>query len=263
MRNNGFKINEKKTVLIVFRSTHSKQKIKENHYILINGVKIYPKDKLSYLGIVIQENMLWKEHISSLVTNIRSLMPAMYRIRTLLPVKIRKLVFHSMITSRVYYCIEAWGAVKKTNLHVLQRTVNKVIRIMLKEKKDVSAEILYNALNWNNVLAIYVTKMIHLGWGVLTGRKLLDIELELQNEASIESINLRSRTLNLLKEHYAANRYGEATCEARISKIWNFLERNAIANDIFRGFMKLNTFPKGKLKKTLLEVQFGKLTELL
>ena len=63
-RCNKLSINESKTELVIFRSSHVK--IPTNFFIKINNSKIFPCKYVKYVGVLIDEHLGWDEHIETL-----------------------------------------------------------------------------------------------------------------------------------------------------------------------------------------------------
>lgn len=103
---------------------------------------------MSYRGITLQ----WKEQIESVRKRITSMMPLLYRIKNSLTETMKKVIYNTLIESKLLYGIEIWGKAKSTEMEKIQKTQNKVIRLLYrnennKEKKTKTIRIEKGILN--------------------------------------------------------------------------------------------------------------------
>ena len=71
----------------------------------INNSQICQKDKVKYLGVVIDENLKWKPHIHELITGLSKSVGMLYHLKKYLSINNLKLVYHSLVKSRLQYGI--------------------------------------------------------------------------------------------------------------------------------------------------------------
>lgn len=84
---------------------------------------------IRYLGIIIDENLSFKPHISLLTSRVRKLIYIFKNLRQVAEPHILKRVYFSLCQSLLRYCISSWGGAPKTillPLEIAQRAVLKV-----------------------------------------------------------------------------------------------------------------------------------------
>ena len=104
-----------------------------------------------FLGVLIDENLSWKNHVDMIKKKMRAALGAVMRIRVYLSSKAMLCLYHSLLLSHVCYCITNWCFGNETRIHQLQRICNKFIRLVFGLKKRDSVK---NVLKQNGLLTI-------------------------------------------------------------------------------------------------------------
>jgi hypothetical protein len=106
---------------------HSRDKLIK---IKINGVEIQrcgyglQEESVKLLGVKIDENLDWKEHIREVCKKVSKGNYLLWRHRKKLTLATKKLIYESFVRSHVLYCLSVWGKAKNTNL----KPLNQVLR---------------------------------------------------------------------------------------------------------------------------------------
>ena len=106
MKCNKLKLNLEKTKYTVFSYPNKKVEVPE---ITINNVKIDYVKEYSFLGVIIDNNLSWKQQINKVANKISKISGIVYRLKNILSVNIKKLIFNTLILSQVIYAFLAWG----------------------------------------------------------------------------------------------------------------------------------------------------------
>src|SRR5437870_13784623 len=72
-----------------------------------------------YLGVLIDDGLLWTEHINLLINKISSVIGIIYRNSKLLPTHCKKSIYFLLVHSHLTYCVEVYGNTAKKNLNPL------------------------------------------------------------------------------------------------------------------------------------------------
>lgn len=72
-------------------------------------VKIGGCESVKYLGVIIDKELNWKNHINSLKSKLNSLLRLFYFMRDLCPIDVLRTVYFSLVHSRIEYGIVCWG----------------------------------------------------------------------------------------------------------------------------------------------------------
>ena len=127
------------------------------------------KSYIKYLGVIIDDSMSWKHHITYICSCISRNTEIMSKLRPYLSVKQLKQVYYNIIYPYISYAIMARGSTYKSNLEKVQVKQNHIIRMIffatLYGKETASATPLLNLLDIlsvHNVYCLHVLKFTHL-----------------------------------------------------------------------------------------------------
>jgi len=106
---NKLSLNVDKTKYMLFHNTQKKMSLYEHLKLQFNGVTIERTPHFNFLGIVINENLNWTDHITHLSSKINPVVGLLRRLKYQLPTKILKMIYNSLILSRLHYGNILWG----------------------------------------------------------------------------------------------------------------------------------------------------------
>ena len=92
---------------------------------LINQVMITKS-----FGVMIDNNLQWKEHINCVNMNILKCIAIMHNLRDIFTVNTMKLIYNSLIFPYIDYCLEAWGRTYPSNVNPVYVMQKKAMRII-------------------------------------------------------------------------------------------------------------------------------------
>lgn len=141
---NKLTLNTDKTFYIAFSMTDVNRPA--FNCITINGSDLCIKETntIKYLGITIDKNLKWTNHIQNLTNKIRSLLYKFYIIRRILPKKLLIQIYKSLIESILRYGILVWGGLYDNALRPLKIVQNFILRIIFYKDKLYSSDLLYS-----------------------------------------------------------------------------------------------------------------------
>ena len=93
----------------------------------IRKYTIHEVDQFKYLGVILDNKFSWNHHINYLVTKLSQVAGILYKVRCLLPLKSRILIYNSLAGSYLNYGILAWGSATQTSLHKIKTLQNRII----------------------------------------------------------------------------------------------------------------------------------------
>ena len=124
---NGLVLNIKKTNYMLF----STSKIAETFVPTISKKPIERKHASRFLGVLIDENLTWKEHISAIKMKMSRYIGVLYSLKQSLPVTARLNLYHSFIQSHLNYCSLVWGFGCKSTIEPLFAAQKKGMRSIM------------------------------------------------------------------------------------------------------------------------------------
>lgn len=157
---NKLKINPAKTTFVRFKPYHCGNDEKMEIY--IEGIPVAESDMVKYLGIVLNHNMLWDEHIESLKSKISSAIGVLYKFRNKFNISTKLLIYQSLVHSHLTYLPSVYGCRLSSSLRSLQSAQNKALKLVFNLPLRHSTFDLYNnyAKNILPVIGLYKQKVL-------------------------------------------------------------------------------------------------------
>jgi hypothetical protein len=134
-----FKLNKlslnikKKKNYIIFRNKNKKI-TNQNLSLKIDDTVIEQVHNTKFLGVIINQNLTWHDHINTVCTKVSKSIGILLRIRNSVPSNILITLYHTLILPYFNYCNIVWGSQNATALDKLFRKQKKAIRIVTKAK---------------------------------------------------------------------------------------------------------------------------------
>ena len=237
---NKLSINMAKTNFMIIKSARKKD-MPVNIQIRKNDGTIHSLDRqdhIKYLGIIIDDSISWKYHISYICSKISRNIGIISQLRHYLSVKQVRQIYFNLIYPFISYAILAWGSTYNSHLQKVQIKQNHVATLIFfatTHGKDVkSAHSLLNLLDIltvHNVYCLHALKFTHLWHKGFLPNIFCDI---FQYASSIHSYNTRYATQqNLYKPRIRTNT-GKQMISFVAIDLWkkipqHFKDLNAIA----------------------------------
>ena len=140
---NKLSLNVKKTHYMVI----TKKRLPKNNIVIkINDHVIIEVHKTKLLGVIIDNTINWKDHVSYIAGKVSRGFGMMIKAKQYLQKEALLTLYYSFIYPYFTYCNHIWGATYVSNLSKLIRLQNAVIRIICNVKKLGSVTLLYREL---------------------------------------------------------------------------------------------------------------------
>lgn len=144
LRNNILTLNKDKTKYIAFSLRNDLQltQLMSTYTIIAHScskqtstcsscTNIQITDSIKYLGIIIDKNLRFHEHINTLSCRLRKLIYIFKTLRKVADVKLMKSVYLALAQSLITYCITSWGGAAKHTILELERTQRAILKVSL------------------------------------------------------------------------------------------------------------------------------------
>lgn len=125
-------------------------------------IRIEQVKSIKYLGVTIDENCCWKEHVSKLKTYLNSALRQFYFLRQLCPVFVLRTIYFSIIHSKLQYGISCWGGAYFTTIKPLLVSQKKVIKVMTGAKIRDPSFPLFRCLNILPLRYIFIYRVLRI-----------------------------------------------------------------------------------------------------
>ena len=104
------------------------------------------------LGMTLDENLTWKNHVDAISKKITSGIGALKRVRGLIDEETARKVYQGFIEPYFSYCAPVWDGLGKTLSDKLQKLQNRAARrVITRSSYDISSELLLEQLKWNKL----------------------------------------------------------------------------------------------------------------
>ena len=241
LNSNKMSLNVDKTHFMVF---HPKgKKIPDNMNIEILGSKISEVKYTKFLGVIIDSNLTWKNHIQYISSKISKNVGIIKKARTILAKETLLTLYYSFIYPYLNYCVHIWGSSNDTVLRKLLLLQKKVVRIICGVNRLSHSEPLFKSLS-----VLTIPKLFKYNIGLLMYKyhhgllpQILDI---FERNQDVHHYN--TRQANLLHVPIFKTELGKRSYHYQAVKIWNEIYSTFSVN------VKIGTFKK-KLKYFLLQ----------
>ena len=103
------------------------------------------------LGVIVDQNLSWEDHIEHITKKVVSGLGAIKRIKPFVPENTLLYIYNALIRSHFDYCCEVWGCVGKVLKDKLQVLQNRAARLILGTDNRTSSHLVRGLLNWDNL----------------------------------------------------------------------------------------------------------------
>ena len=124
---NKLPINAAKTKLILFKSLNKK---KQELHLSISNQSISQVRNTTFLGVVIDEYLTWKDHINTITKKIMQSTGIIAKLHHYTNLYTLKLIYYALVYPYLIYGNLLWGNTYKKRIQKLVNIQNKIVRLM-------------------------------------------------------------------------------------------------------------------------------------
>ena len=237
-------VNFCKTSYMIFMPTkHAEEYLLNNNpSVFINNIKINRVKCCRYLGLLIDENLNWNDHIKCLITKVTQLTGIMYKFRDLLSLAHKKNLYYSLIYSSIAYGLELYGQTCDIYLKPLNVALNRALRVILHVPLDTPLRALYLNFNTLPVSLLHhfvVCKLVH---RCIYMKNVIPVAIQniFNSNVNVHHYATRASSGSLLYR-YANDGYNNSYSHYACT-IWNHLPDNIRNTASLTSFSKLIKF---------------------
>lgn len=117
-------------------------------------------DSLKYLGVIIDKNLKWLEHIEYVNKKIRKLTFKFYHLRNIMPQYIMKTLYHTLAESVLRYGIVIWGCAYQSHLKMIKNSQKYLLKVILHKNKQYSSKLLFEEYDVFDLNLLYVKSVL-------------------------------------------------------------------------------------------------------
>lgn len=228
--NNCLTLNASKSQFVIFHRKQRKIPVL-NVPVVIDNVTIRRVAYTKFLGVQLDENMSWSEHVHYIERKLSKYVPIIYRVRHCLNRQALRSIYNSLIYPNILYCICAWGSCTAVALNPLKRLQRKLIRVICWQPFHADVGPLYRGLNLLSVLGVYYYMC-----GIFVFKSLDRTEWFSRQEVTYAT---RASELNLLSVPFVRTVHSSRSIRIRGAHVWNNIPES-IKNSVSYNSFKIN-----------------------
>ena len=130
---NKISLNAKKTELVIFK--HQRKKLDSLIKIKLSSKRLYPSESIKYLGIKLDKNLNWKQHIHGVAIKLNRANALLYTIRNFVNRHILRTIYFAIFDAHLNYANLMWAQ----NIYAVSRIVilqEKALKTMNFHSRD-------------------------------------------------------------------------------------------------------------------------------
>ena len=124
---NKLSLNINKTCFMHFRNSQSHTAHRLN--VFIDNVPIIEKKATKFLGVILDSNLTWNEHLKKINTSVSKAIGILWKLKPILTKKTLMILYNSFVLPHLNYCNIVWGNCCKFKINSLFLLQKKAIRI--------------------------------------------------------------------------------------------------------------------------------------
>ena len=142
---NKMTLNTEKSTFTIFKSSRKNiPDLPDKIEFLDHEIKRTPNIK--FLGITLDENLSWNDHIDDVCNKLKSFFHIFYNIRDYLSKKEIQSIYYALVYSRIKYGINVYGQVGPTKIEKIQILQNKLLKVLSEKNYRYPTEKLHKEL---------------------------------------------------------------------------------------------------------------------
>ena len=139
---NKLLINLSKTNTMLFTNKRGNPKL----HIFVEDILLEEKQSVTFLGVIIDNKLLWKDHIKLVCSKISKSIGILCYLRHVYPLHILRMLYMSLFFSYLNYCNLVWGSACDSHLKPLLTLQKKAVRIITKSAYDERSAPIFKSL---------------------------------------------------------------------------------------------------------------------
>ena len=165
LNNNKLTLNVNKTHFVDF--SKKRDFPSANKILKIDSKSLTEQNHTKYLGLILQQDLKWDMHIDYIIKKLNSKIPLYYQLRTILPYNKRIIVFNALSLSNILYGIELYAKRNNYKIQCLQKTQNRLLKILFNKRIRTGTNNLHKSLNILKVIDLAKLRSLLIGHKVI------------------------------------------------------------------------------------------------
>lgn len=191
---NKLKLNVNKTKCMVIGSkTNCDNFLNSNLKVVIDGKNIEHVNEMKYLGVIIDAQLTFKNHVNNTIKKIAKKVGFFSRISPNLSEWCKKIVYNTIILPHFQYCSSLLLSCTDGDIQKLQVQQNKCMRVILRCSRYTPIKTMLQKLQWMDVKTLIKRSNIILIFKVYNDYLGSYLKVHLNQRSTIHSLNTRHK----------------------------------------------------------------------
>ena len=226
-KSNMLSLNVSKTNYTLFHSKHKKSKIPDTlPDLFMDNIKIERKTVTKFLGVLVDENLSWENHIKLINTKISKIIGILYKSRNILHKNLLKQLYFSFIHCYLNYANIVWASTFKSKLTSIFRTQKHAIRVIYFKDKFAHTKPLFDDIKVMNIYEINIFQTL----SFMFKCKNKEVPAIFERIYNIKTNSYNIRSFGKLVEPFYRLKVCDYSISVRGPKLWNKLIVSKIVN---------------------------------
>ena len=202
---------------------------------------IEQKTSVKYLGIQIDNQLKWKEHVASVSMKVSRVIGMIKYAKKILPPETLKLLYRGLIEPHIRFCCSVWGNCGVSTIKILERLQNRSVRIIANSSYDAPAEPLLKTLGLPSIKEMVHQESASMVYKAVNNQAPIYLTTLFNRVSSVTNRVLRNCELNI-RPPRLKTKHGQNCFAYRGASVWNSLPSDCKIANSFQSFkMKLKT----------------------
>lgn len=215
-------LNPKKSVVMLFGKKNDRERIKDSINIKVNDTDLELCPLSRNLGVIFDENLRFKKHISNCVQNAYCKLKMLYRARHLLSQKLKVMLCNCLVLSYFNYCDILYGpCLDFSDIRKVQKVQNSCLRFVYGIRRGQRVSHKLKVSNWLNMAArrkLHAACFFH---NIIQTKQPLYLHRKIIFRSSVHNINIRAKDTITPPMHKTS--FYERSFSYNISAVYNSL----------------------------------------
>ena len=240
---NKLTLNADKSSFTIFKSP--RKSINLPNSISFLNHKINRVSYIKFLGVTLDENLSFKQHINEVCNKLKNLFHVFYSIRGFLSKENIRTLYYALIYSRIKYGIVVYGQAKASNMKRIQTLQNILLKVLAGKKYRYSTDKLHNEFDLLKVSDITNQEVLTFVYNFFSNGLPGIFNNYFQTFSENHNYNTRNASLRIRKIR-RNNEFGAKSIKNKGSDLWNNLNNNikvSLNTKLFRSNYKKSILP--------------------
>ena len=222
-KDNKLTVNTKKSSFTIFTTSHIRNNTIFPDSIIVNNERILISNSTKYLGVTIDQDLSWKEHIQDLCNTLKGMFSVFYNIRSYLTIEHIKTIYYALIYSRIKYGLAVYGSANKIIINKVQVLQNQLLKVLTEKPYRYSTDKLHNELKLLKVEDLYKQEILTFVHNFQNNKLPPVFNSYFTSFSNIHNINTRYRNTNFIVPRVSSN-LGSTSISFEGAIFWNNLD---------------------------------------